>query len=82
MEIWAVRHQGGLILDPTHPYVPATSYKAAKTTLVNRSRLYQRPLVNSSILRFTKNRYGAFPPPHSSVPRSSYGKIFGDPERS
>ena len=81
-EILVVRHRKGLILDPTHPYVPATSCKAPKTTLVNRSRPYQRPLVNSSILRFTKNRYGAFPPPHSSVPRPSYGKHFGDHERS
>ena len=82
MEIWAVRHQQGLILDPTHPYVPATSRIAPKTTLVNRSQPYQWPLVNSSILGFTENRYGASPPPHSSVPRPSYEIFFADSEIS
>ena len=82
MEIWVVRDREGLIINPTHPYISATPCIAPKTTSVHRSQPYQWPLVNSSILWFTKNRYGASPPPPSSVPRPSYEKIFGDPERS
>ena len=63
MEIWVVRHREGLILDPTHPYVPATCYIAPKTTPVNRWQPYQSPLVNSGVLGFTKNLYWGSPHP-------------------